>query len=133
MKLSPGEKARLLRLREERGWSYSKIATEFGMSRSGVEWQCLTAGVVAPQSRIKDFGARRGPLTVNCRDGRVIRRFTPEEDAVLLHRSLAGETPADIARSHVPKRRPGVITYRLLALARMQELAEAPERSAIAA
>lgn len=85
-RLSPDQKMQVAVLREERGLSYGQIAARFGVSSSAVQYHCITAGALSPRRRP---AFSRGPRLVRCRDGWVIRRFTADEDALLL--ALAAE------------------------------------------
>ncbi|HYD29221.1 helix-turn-helix domain-containing protein [Brevundimonas sp.] len=107
---------RICELREE-GLSYPKIAAIVGCSRGAVEWQCLKLGAEPPEP-VK--ASPVGPMVVE-RNGRPVRRFTPEEDERLLRLARSGMTYAAIGRAM--GRRHHSVLSRLMVLARRDERA----------
>lgn len=102
----------IAQLREERGWSYRRIALRYGVSTSAVHHQCLRRGAVSPTPRAP---RRVGPLEMVGRDGRTLRRFTQAEDERLLQLEAEGLGLQQIAE-HLGRHRSS-IRVRLLALA----------------
>ena len=91
--------------------SYGFIARRMACSISGVRYQCLLAGVtpigVAP--RVSSF-----PMRTTRSDGVPIRRFTPQDDEILLAMDAGDKTNHEMAT--VLDRAPGTIRHRLLLL-----------------
>jgi len=107
-------------LREE-GLSYSAIGRQLGISPDAAEFHCLRLGADSPKA------ARRKPHTRNVlqytRAGRVVRRFTKEEDALLLRLEAEGLRFVEIARRM--GRKSNSIQMRLRTLARQDARHEA--------
>ena len=111
----------LVELREVRGWSYPRIADRLGAHRSSIYWWCLKLGLEAPE-KIRAARSKRlviGPAVCTRSDGRVIRRFTPEEDARILALEAEGLSCVEIARE-LGRERTSVVG-RVLTLARREE------------
>lgn len=111
-RLSPAQISDLASLREEQGLSYGQLASRFGVSTSAAQYHCLQQGAVSPTSRAE---RSRGPRVVECADGRVIRRFTAEEDSRILDLRRQGYGPKRIART--VGRPPTSVRMRLASLA----------------
>ena len=101
------------RLREA-GMSLTAIGVRLRMHRSAVQYHCLKLGADNPDAGRKAPTARP-PMTYT-RNGHVVRRFTAEEDALLLQLEAEGLGIKDIARRL--GRRPNSVTQRLMTLAR---------------
>ncbi len=93
-KLTP-EAVREIADRRERGWSYARLARHYGVSPGAIHYQCLRQGARSPKSRIQPY-VPRPPIVAG--DGRVQRRFTPEEDARLQRLAQSDWPVARIAR-----------------------------------
>lgn len=106
--------------KREAGWSINRIAMRLGVSPGSIAWHCLAMGADPPNARPIDK-AIKGP--VSClRNGKSVRRFTPEEDQQLVAMRLAGKTDTQIGR--VVGRRSNSIRGRLMTLARHDARAE---------
>lgn len=79
----------------EAGQSFEWIGSRLGLSAKAIRWQCLRVGADHPLGHT--FPACKTPMVV-MRKGRAVRRFTPEEDALILRRQSEGARNADIAR-----------------------------------
>lgn len=79
----------------EAGRSYEWIGRHFGLSAQAIRWQCLRVGADRPDGH--KFGQSKMPM-VTVRNGREVRRFTAEEDALILQRKEQGATNTEIAR-----------------------------------
>lgn len=120
-KLTEEGAARLERLRQ-RGWSYASIGREVGLSASAVHYQCLIRGLVSPNQRGKT--GCKGPAEMTYRDGRQMRRFTPEDETRMLELEAQGLSVGQIAKAM--GRAQTSVRIKLLMLAHRQEvLAEA--------
>lgn len=122
--MTPAEKqARIdaiAELREEKSWSYRRIAEKLCISEGYVSWLCLINGIEKP-------GPRRpvGPVgagSFETRNGHMIRRFSDEEDQRLLALEASGASYAEMART-LGRARNSVIG-RLATLARRDARAE---------
>jgi hypothetical protein len=100
--------------KREAGWSYLRIARKLGVSQGSVSWHCLQMGADPPNARPIDKTIRT-PL-IAMRNGKPVRRFTPEDDARLTAMSMAGKGDTQIGRAL--GRRPNSIRGRLMILAR---------------
>lgn len=116
-------KEEMLALREERGWTYGRIALKYGVCAGTVAYHCLIAGVEKPGKAFPKCYVRPG--AIEQRAGHVVRRFTAEEDAMLLEQSLSGLRPGRIGRLCSPPRASNTIKARLATLARRDARAEA--------
>lgn len=119
-RLTEADFDRIVSMRE-RGLSYGLIAEEIGCSASAVSWHCLRLGADPPKPAPCWEGIR-GPAVVQ-RNGHVVRRFTPDEDARLLELESQGLTPMEMAREL--GRRPNSVLGRLMTLARREERQDA--------
>lgn len=110
-KLSPEAVSDLV-ARRERGWSVNRLAAHYGVSPGTVRYHCLANGAASPKARPLP---NRGPMVFRTKDGRVTRRFTPAEDALMRDLSLAGiKAPTIAKRLQRPRTS---VNMRLLALA----------------
>lgn len=117
-KLTPGQVDQIAELRE-RGWSYARIATKFGVSDGAINYQCLKTGAVSPRSRGKNAIAHLQPPVVG-RDGRTQRRFSPAEDDQLQQLALGGKKIGEICE--ITGRAPTSVRMRLMTLALHEEM-----------
>jgi hypothetical protein len=120
--MTPIAKEEMLALREDRGWSYARIAATYGVSPAVVSYHCLIAGAEKPGPFPRSYVR---PGAIEQRGNHVVRRFTPDEDALILALSLRGMSNGAIGRSCSPRRRPNSIKGRLATLARREARAEA--------
>jgi transposase len=128
--LSDAQLESLAELREEKGWSIPRIQRavkhRFGLtvSESLLHWQFKRLGIDGPRNKPHRFRKR-----VIRRNGHLVRRFTPQEDAKILEMRLAGYGQSAIARE---LGRPSHSVYsRFLTLARREARAEQqPQREA---
>lgn len=117
-KLTLQQYDRIVELREGQGWSCGRIARALSISLGRVKYACLRDGIEAPATTAP------GPVgrpTIVTGGGRLIRRFTPEEDQQLEDLRLMGVKPYRIAT--LLERRRSSVVARLLALARHAEQA----------
>lgn len=104
----------------ERGDHPREIAKHFqeqgiSISESAIDWQCIRLGADAPPD--KRGRSRDCPAKAFRRKGRLVRPFSPAEDAVIIEMSLQpGVRRADIARRL--NRKPHSVLGRQLSLAR---------------
>ena len=91
-RLTETEQQRIVELREA-GWPSRTIATEIGCSPSSVNYHCTRLGIAL---KPKALGPR-GPRLV-FRNGKPVRRYSPDEDARILQARLDGTRFVDIAR-----------------------------------
>lgn len=86
-------KALELRLK---GLSYGQIEMRTGMKASAVAWYCLFERVELPNG---DIAAPRPALPMRyTRNGNIVRRFTAEEDIVVMRMTIEGKSAGSIAR-----------------------------------
>lgn len=111
----------LARLREDKGWTYARIAEHFGMSKGWVAWHCLVHGIEKPGARNRSGGTKPG--TVEKRGKFLVRRYSEAEDAQLLALESKRLTYNAIAREL--GRKPNSVRGRLATLARREARAEA--------
>lgn len=107
---------RIARLREDKGWTYRRIAENVGISDGAVRWYCLKEGIEPPKRPMTAVEGRTAGPAVRMRRGRPVRLYTPEEDALILRRAAEGKTYVDIGRE--TGRRHNSIMCRLAILAR---------------
>ncbi|GJD92877.1 hypothetical protein [Methylobacterium iners] len=119
-KLTDAELDRLVEMRE-RGKTHAVIARALGCSVSAVSYQCLRLGVETPKPPSVSIEIR-GPL-VTTRNGYMVRRFTPEDDAQILAMEAEQRSVSEIAR-HLG-RQPHSVRQRLMTLARREARLEA--------
>jgi DNA invertase Pin-like site-specific DNA recombinase len=104
----------------ERGMSYRAIQMKIGTSVSTIRNWCLIQGAEPPGEPRQPSNPPQRPVM---RNGREVRPFMPEEDALAKAMALQGSGYSEIAR-HMAKqwpdrpRQPATIKYRLLTLAR---------------
>jgi hypothetical protein len=116
--LTTQEKSEILSLRE-RGWGLERLAEKFNCSVGSISWCCLMAGVYPPGAD------QRKPIqnifleAEYMRNGKPVRRFSPEEDRLIEEMRERGETLAAICRA--TNRRHNSIVGRLCAIARRKE------------
>lgn len=79
----------------EAGRSYEWIGRRLGLSAHAIRWNCLRIGADHPRGHT--FKPSKMPM-LTVRVGGVVRRFTPEEDALILRRKAEGAGNAQIAR-----------------------------------
>lgn len=101
----------------ERGMSLPAIAQKYSCSQGSAAWHCLRLGADPPKAKPIDTRIR-GPLVVK-RGGHQVRRFTPDEDALLLELERRGLGDTAIAREL--RRKPNSVRGRLMTLARHEE------------
>lgn len=104
-------------LNREAGKSIGWISQRVGLSKGAIAWHCLRDGVESPKTRGKVITPRR-PGAVEQRGNHVVRRFTAEEDAMLVRMAREGHGYTAIGRACTPPRRPNSIKGRLMTLAR---------------
>ncbi|MFG6080528.1 hypothetical protein ACEUZ9_001132 [Paracoccus litorisediminis] len=110
------EHAAILR---ERGFTYGQIARRTGMSEGSVYWHCLRLGADHPNPRATQ---QVGPALMR-RGNHVVRRYSAEEDALILEMEASGHSVAEIARRL--DRRHNSVSTRLMTLGRIEARAEA--------
>lgn len=102
----------------ERGWSFERIGRRLNVSANTVSWRCLINGIEKPGSSApKPY---RGPMVI-ARNGREVRRFTPDEDEMLL--ALERDKLPYCAIGRRLGRKRNVVVTRLATLARRDERA----------
>lgn len=105
----------------EAGKSYEQIGRAIGCSSSAISWHCLRLGADGPkQTRL--WTGIVGP-EIFSRNGHSVRRYTPDEDELLLSLEAKGLPIATIAARM--GRRWNSIKGRLMTLARREERQEA--------
>lgn len=115
-KYSPEILAEAIRLRETRGMSFKAIAERLDMSHGSVYWHCLRQGADNPKAAARKLGK---PPMISARGEHLLRRFSAEDDAVILDMRSSGASLSEIARKL--GRRHHSISSRLLLLERNQE------------
>lgn len=116
------ERACILR---ETGLSSTQIASKLGLavSQGALDWHFLIRGADPPGARPPTDPYRQAGQECQ-RGNHTVRRFTREEDTLMLAMSGLGKNPSEIGRVMNPARRPNSITGRLATLARHAERAE---------
>ena len=117
MKLTQEEKSKILALREK-GRSIASIAQEIGCSVGAVGYHCLRNNAEPPKTT---FPLNPNFPAVVTRNGREVRRFTPDEDRQLIELDRQGLSYSEIGRRL--NRLHNSIIYRLCILARREERA----------
>lgn len=116
---------RMIELRE-RGWSYTAIAKELGVSPGAITYQCLRNGVTSPHQRGRT--PWHGAASFVGKDGRTFRRFTEAEDARITQLAAEGlrcdQIAADLGRPRTSVR------IRLLTLGAHEDIAAARAEAA---
>lgn len=116
--LTEQERADLIADYRDRNWSYQRIADQTGISASNISWVCLKYGIEGPRRhKLGDHG----PMVVK-RGNFEVRKFTPEEDAVIRRMGEAGAKPTAIAKV-LTGRKQNSILGRMMTLARRDERA----------
>lgn len=82
--------------RRERGWSYERLAQRYGVTPGAIHYQCLKHGAVSPHQRRTETPVH--PTVHTTRAGKQQRRFTADEDRVLLALEAEGLKVSEIAR-----------------------------------
>lgn len=118
--LTPEEKSEIIALRQK-GWSLEGLAEKFNCHVGSVSWCCLMNGVSAPGAQRKPIDNSRLEQEYR-RNGKPVRRFSPEEDKLIREMRERGESIASTYRA--TKRRHNSIIGRLCSLARWEELEE---------
>ncbi|WP_174301393.1 hypothetical protein [Caulobacter sp. S45] len=122
---TPDQKAQILALREERGWSAGRIAVSLGVQLSAVEYQLLVTGAEKhgqPPETVPATPVRR---RVSFRNGQPVIGFNQADDELLCKLEAEGASPGQIARRMSPPRRPHTIRVRQATLARRAARLEA--------
>lgn len=96
--------------------SCAAIARHLGMSTSAVSFHCLKLGADSPNT-VGNIQVPNGPMVV-ARGNHEVRRFSPDEDRLLIDMERSGTRICDIARSL--KRPPNSVRGRLMTLARRE-------------
>jgi hypothetical protein len=104
----------------EAGKSYEQIGRVIGCSAKAVSWHCLRLGAEGPK-QTKLWDGIVGPETFS-RNGHIVRRYTPDDDALLLALECQGIPINAIARRM--GRRANSVRGRLMTLARREERAK---------
>lgn len=81
----------------ERGWGYSRIAGQLGVSPGAVHYQCLKHGAISPKQRARPVPDHA--TTRHGRDGRSQTTFTRVDDVRLLELEAAGLSYPAIGRA----------------------------------
>jgi hypothetical protein len=118
-KISPEQAIEIAELREQ-GWSHERLARKFGVTAGAIHYHCLKAGALSPRSPGKIDVAGQPPVAR--RDGKIQRRFTPEEDDRMQALSRQGLSTNKIGE--LMGRAPTSVMMRLYALAIHEEFAE---------
>lgn len=104
----------------EAGRSLAWIARKLDLSIGAVSWHCLRYGIESPEA--KPVPIYSGPMIME-RGAGMVRRFTAEEDAILLNLSMQNVTVSAMAKQL--GRKHNSIIGRLATLARRDERAAA--------
>ena len=123
-KLNQQQIEEAMRLRE-RGWSFERISRKLGVASKTIAWHALKLGVESPKGQNAIRAVPIQPVIHVCKNGRLIRRFTADEDAKLLTLEREGHSVNKIAISL--KRTHNTVFGRLRTLARYQEITEAAQ------
>lgn len=100
----------------ERGLSCAQIGILLGCSTELVSWTCLKLGADPPNAKpLRDCIV--GPA-VMARGDHLVRRFTPDDDALLIGLESEGLNPSQIGRRM--GRAPNSVRGRLMTLARRE-------------
>lgn len=91
---------------------------KFAVSAGAIHYQCLKQGAFTPRTRGKMDVSRQPPI--HTKDGRIQRRFTPEEDAQLQELSIEGRKISEIVK--ITGRAPTSVRIRLMTLALHEEM-----------
>jgi hypothetical protein len=111
---------RIVAMREA-GKTYEQIGRALGCSAKAVSWHCLRLGADSPRPT-KLWDGIVGPPTFG-RNGHTVRRYTVEDDALLLKLERQGLPIATIAQRM--GRRWNSVKGRLMTLARRDERSSA--------
>ena len=115
--LTDDEQARIGELRR-RNWTQEAIAREIGCTIGSVNWCCLKHGF-QPKKPMHRLPVRFRSNGSYVRRGRIVRAFTPAEDALVLKFEAEGLSYAEIGRRL--NRKPNSIQGRLLTLMRYED------------
>lgn len=115
-RLSPEDMDRICAMREA-GKSYEQIGRALGCSAKAVSWHCLRLGAEGPK-RTRLWPGVVGPATFG-RNGHTVRRYTAEDDALLIELEQQGLPIATIAQRM--GRRWNSVKGGLMTLARREE------------
>lgn len=115
-RLTDDEKDRIAIMREA-GKTYGQIAQAIGCSASSASWHCLLLGADPPNAR-KLATKIVGPAAMK-RGDHEVRRFTAEEDEIILKKEAEGASVTEIASA--VGRRWNSTRARLMTLARRDE------------
>lgn len=114
--LSPEDVEAILQLAEE-GVGELEIARRFGRPRSSIAWHLYRHGYKAARPR--------EAITYRRRDGRVVRRYGPEEDRVLLDLRAQGLSiraiAAELTKRFGYPRKPHSVRVRLILIAARED------------
>lgn len=103
----------------ERGLSFGVIARLTGMHEKSIHWHCLRVGADKPRDLRRPAPPRANYVR---KDGKVVRRFKPDEDAKLLELAIQGVTISQMCK-HLDRKH-NTIIGRLRVLARNEARAE---------
>lgn len=112
----------------ETGKTVPEISSALGMSASAVYWYCLKLGADSPDG-CSHLDRNRGPRLVR-RGKYIVRRFSADEDSLLLSMEAAGNSLSAIA--HELGRSRNSIVGRLMTLARHEDRTERQGEKGIA-
>ena len=101
----------------EAGKTYKQISKITGMHVSSISWYCLKFGIDHPD-KTGEIKEKNYPMTCS-RNGHAVRRFTDDEDKLLLEMDAAGKNYTQMGRRLNRKR--NSIEGRLMTLARREE------------
>jgi len=121
--ITPDQIATAIDMRENKGQSLRTIAATIGVSLGSIQWQFFRAGVDTPPKFRKSSPSADRPLEY-VRNGRVVRRFSPDQDRMIESMSLDGKGITEIGRALTPPRHAHTIATRLLFLARRDARAD---------
>lgn len=124
--LTRDQVAKIVELRSERGLGLAEIAEKMDCSIGSVSWALLREGAERKGDHPPAKSSPEQPVSYQ-RNGRVVRLFTADDDALLLELEALGLNPAQIGKRFDPVRLPNTITGRLRTLARREARREAEE------
>jgi hypothetical protein len=123
--MTPEMIAEAAELREEHGWKIWKIARRLEISESAVSWHLLRIGADSPKCAVRILPQTAPGPRIHMRGGRIVRRFTPAEDDLLLQKEAEGLGHVAIGNAFKPPRGANTVAARLMTLARHQARWEA--------
>jgi len=118
MKVNEGAGLKIEELREK-GHSYQFIAGRLNIPERSVSYFCLKYGIESPNTKDKILPQTAKGPRIYSRKGRIVRRFTQEEDKVLLQMRQEGKSLSEIGRKL--GRRHNSIVGRLYTLSRHED------------